>query len=62
MLPRYAVKLGGGQRWDREMLHRVGTRTHGDGPHTGWNMRWDAGTPAAAHVHRDGKQVCCVDH
>lgn len=40
-------KLGGGQRWDREMVHRVGTRTHRDGPHTGWSMRWDAGTSAA---------------
>ena len=54
MLPRYADKLGGGQRWDREMVHR-------DGPHTGWNMRWDAGTLAATRVHRDGKRVCWMD-
>ena len=45
--PDMQTSLGGGQRWDREMVHRVGTQTHRDGPHTGWSMRWDAGTSAA---------------
>lgn len=49
----------GGQRWDREMVHRVGTQTHRDGPY--WmEHEMDAGTSAAT-MYTGMIKACWMD-